>query len=443
MFSLIVGDFLSPDVSRVLKEEFSNETPEQMVFAVHTELGENGVFCGLVTSQEIAQQPDLNFGDHIKDREIHAVSPDVTLYQALSTMNQENLRALPVLNKLNKLVGVITHKGIVQTLAQCEQDYLSELQSLRNQIEEQDERGIAQFATLNKTLLDLSPGGGLDLIEASLLQVGIETLTSLLRVRYGAIGILDESGETHKHLIHTGTTPEIVKSIGRLPEGHGLLGIVTRENATIRLEDITKDPRSVGSPPHHPVMKSLLAVPMSIGDRAYGRIYLSEKFNGLPFSEDEAALVQSFSTSLSKALGESFRVAMLTKEKASQLELASKYKSEFLANMSHELRTPLNNLLILSELLVENKSSHLDVKEVEFAHLIHASGQDLLSLINEILDLSKIESGTVSLNLSAVPFAVVHDQIEDVFRHVTENKKLGFEVTLASDLPSAIITDEM
>ncbi len=130
-------------------------------------------------------------------------------------------------------------------------------------------------------------------------------------------------------------------------------------------------------------------------------------------------------------------------EKASQLELTSKYKSEFLSNMSHELRTPLNSLLILAEHLAANSKSHLDAKEVEFAKLIHVSGNDLLSLINDILDLSKIESGTVSLNLSAVPFAVVHDQIESVFRYVAINKKLDFEVTFANDLPSVIVTDEM
>ena len=130
-------------------------------------------------------------------------------------------------------------------------------------------------------------------------------------------------------------------------------------------------------------------------------------------------------------------------EKASQLELTSKYKSEFLSNMSHELRTPLNSLLILAEHLAANPKSHLDSKEVEFAKLIHVSGNDLLSLINDILDLSKIESGTVSLNLSAVPFAVVHDQIEGVFRHVAESRKLDFELTFASDLPSTIFTDEM
>ena len=130
-------------------------------------------------------------------------------------------------------------------------------------------------------------------------------------------------------------------------------------------------------------------------------------------------------------------------EKAIQLELTSKYKSEFLSNMSHELRTPLNSLLILAQQLSDNSQNHLDSKEVEFAKLIEVSGNDLLLLINEILDLSKIESGTVSLNLSAIPFAEVHDQIESTFHHISKNQKLNFEVSFARDLPAFIVTDEM
>ncbi|MFA5919260.1 MAG: response regulator, partial [Candidatus Nanopelagicaceae bacterium] len=130
-------------------------------------------------------------------------------------------------------------------------------------------------------------------------------------------------------------------------------------------------------------------------------------------------------------------------EKASQLELTSKYKSEFLSNMSHELRTPLNSLLILAEHLAANPKSHLDAKEVEFAKLIHVSGNDLLSLINEILDLSKIESGTVLVDRVSVPIASIQEQIENTFRYVARDRGLDFEITFARDLPSVIVTDEM
>ncbi|MDO8645035.1 MAG: CBS domain-containing protein, partial [Candidatus Planktophila sp.] len=207
---LIVGNCLSPNVSRVLREDFPHETSEQMVFTVFTELGEDGVFCGLVTSQEIAQQPNLNFGNLIKNREIHAVPPDASVFQALNTMIQEKLSALPVLNKLNKLVGVITHQSVIQTLTQCEQDCQSELRNLRIQFEIQEQLAKTRLAQLNKTLEDLTTKQGLDLIEVNLLQLGIEALTTLLQVRYGAIGILDESdesGETHKYFGHTGITP--------------------------------------------------------------------------------------------------------------------------------------------------------------------------------------------------------------------------------------------
>ncbi len=161
-----------------------------------------------------------------------------------------------------------------------------------------------------KALLKLLVGLGLTSDERYLLQVDLEALTNLIRVRYGAIGILnesDESGKTFKYFIHTGITQEIVESIGRVPEGRDLLGAVIRENAVIRLEDLSKDSENSGFPPGHPLMKSLLAVPISYGHHVYGRIYLSEKLNGLPFSEDDEVLVQNFSNSLAKTLDESIR----------------------------------------------------------------------------------------------------------------------------------------
>ena len=158
--------------------------------------------------------------------------------------------------------------------------------------------------------------------------------------------------------------------------------------------------------------------------------------------EDKARLLEEQKAEVETKNREVEQAKAAVEEKASQLALTSKYKSEFLSNMSHELRTPLNSLLILAQQLAENPQSHLDPKEVEFARTIHGSGNDLLALINEILDLSKIESGTVSLDLSAVPFTAVRDQMDRTFRHVAQNRGLGFEITLARDLPPVIITDE-
>jgi len=128
-------------------------------------------------------------------------------------------------------------------------------------------------------------------------------------------------------------------------------------------------------------------------------------------------------------------------EKATQLALSSKYKSEFLANMSHELRTPLNSLLILAQQLSDNPEGNLSSKQVEFAKTIHGSGSDLLTLINDILDLSKIESGTVTLDVSEYRFANLRNYVDRTFRHMAEAKHLGFQVDLAESLPTALMTD--
>jgi signal transduction histidine kinase/DNA-binding response OmpR family regulator/HAMP domain-containing protein len=129
-------------------------------------------------------------------------------------------------------------------------------------------------------------------------------------------------------------------------------------------------------------------------------------------------------------------------EKAEQLALTSKYKSEFLANMSHELRTPLNSLLILSKLLSDNTHGNLNDKQVEFARTINSAGSDLLNLINDILDLSKIESGTVSIEVGEMPMQHLKQHMERTFRQLASDKGLDFRVNFDPKLPETIRTDE-
>jgi len=128
-------------------------------------------------------------------------------------------------------------------------------------------------------------------------------------------------------------------------------------------------------------------------------------------------------------------------EKAKELALTSKYKSEFLANMSHELRTPLNSILVLGQQLSDNPDGNLTPKQVEFSRTIHGAGTDLLNLITDILDLSKIESGTVSVEAEEVFFASLLDTVERPFKHEAENRRLTFEVHTDPLLARSVVTD--
>jgi hypothetical protein len=128
-------------------------------------------------------------------------------------------------------------------------------------------------------------------------------------------------------------------------------------------------------------------------------------------------------------------------EKAEQLALSSKYKSEFLANMSHELRTPLNSLLLLAHLLSDNSDGNLTQKQVEYAHTIYTSGNDLLSLINDILDLAKIESGTMSIELEPTSFTDLRHHLDRTFNQVAQDRNLNFQIHLDESLPRTLYTD--
>jgi HAMP domain-containing protein/signal transduction histidine kinase/DNA-binding response OmpR family regulator len=155
--------------------------------------------------------------------------------------------------------------------------------------------------------------------------------------------------------------------------------------------------------------------------------------------EEKAQLLAEQKTEVETKNREVEQAKAALEEKAEQLALTSKYKSEFLANMSHELRTPLNNLLILAQMLAENADSNLLAKQIKYAETIHSSGTDLLALINDILDLSKIESGKMDVEIGSVRFVDVRDYCSRTFRHVADGKNLELVIDLAENLPPETI----
>ncbi|MEH2323838.1 MAG: response regulator [Nostoc sp.] len=157
--------------------------------------------------------------------------------------------------------------------------------------------------------------------------------------------------------------------------------------------------------------------------------------------EEKAELLEVQNQEVARKNREVERARQSLEEKAEQLELSSKYKSEFLANMSHELRTPLNSLLILARLLADNSLKNLTDKQVEYSRTIYSAGTDLLELINDILDLAKIESGTMSLDIEQIAFADLETSLEQTFRQVAHNRELSFTIERDEKLPPTIYND--
>ncbi|MEU8434454.1 HAMP domain-containing protein [Streptomyces sp. NPDC029216] len=158
--------------------------------------------------------------------------------------------------------------------------------------------------------------------------------------------------------------------------------------------------------------------------------------------EEKAALLASQNRDIEAKNLQIEQARQELEDRARQLSLASTYKSEFLANMSHELRTPLNSLLILAQLLAQNPTRNLTPKQVEYAGIIHSAGSDLLQLINDILDLSKVEAGKMDIHPERVDLPQLLDYVEATFRPMTTQKSLDFTVTTAPDAPADLLTDD-
>ncbi|MCS0637683.1 HAMP domain-containing protein [Streptomyces sp. LP05-1] len=158
--------------------------------------------------------------------------------------------------------------------------------------------------------------------------------------------------------------------------------------------------------------------------------------------EDKAELLAQQNRDIEVKNTEIEEARQVLEERAEQLAVSMRYKSEFLANMSHELRTPLNSLLILAKLLADNADGNLSPKQIEFAETIHGAGSDLLQLINDILDLSKVEAGKMDVSPTRIALVQLVDYVEATFRPLTAEKGLDFSVRVSPELPATLHTDE-
>ncbi|POX37265.1 hybrid sensor histidine kinase/response regulator, partial [Streptomyces sp. Ru73] len=323
------------------------------------------------------------------------------------------------------------------------------------------ESNLTRMAALMQGHRDLMEVAGLILSE----------LTPLMNAQFGVFFLAESgarAGEGLKLIAGYGT--DQAGAGGSLPgagtPGSGLIAQAAREKKRILLTDAPRDYITIKSGLGGAEPASIVIVPILFEGEVLGVIELAS-LSG--FSEVHLAFLDQFAktigVSINTIIANSRTESLLSQsqrltaelrersdelqrsnaaleEKAAQLATASQYKSEFLANMSHELRTPLNSLLILAQLLADNPDGHLSEQDVQFATTIHRSGSDLLQLISDILDLSKIEAGRMDVRPGELPLSTLLDYVRATFRPLTADRGLDFEITVADDVPRELYSDE-
>ncbi|MFJ9035861.1 HAMP domain-containing protein [Streptomyces sp. NPDC102406] len=323
--------------------------------------------------------------------------------------------------------------------------------------------------------------GHRDLMEVA--DLILRELTPLVNAQYGAFFLAEpDEGDTPirtsiptkglAYIAGYGSAAALVVDTGGMPV-HGLVRQAALEKKRILVEEAPPDYIKINSGLGEAAPASVVIIPILFEDKLLGVIELASFSR---FSDVHLAFFDQFVNTIGVAintiiansrteslLGESQRLATQLQERSDELQrqqaelqrsnaeleekaallaTSSQYKSEFLANMSHELRTPLNSLLILARLLSDNPDGHLNDQEVQFATTIHRSGSDLLQLINDILDLSKIEAGRMDVRPKKLPLIKLLDYVHATFRPITLDRGLAFEVAVGEDVPREVFSDE-
>jgi CheY-like chemotaxis protein/signal transduction histidine kinase/HAMP domain-containing protein len=343
---------------------------------------------------------------------------------------------------------------------------------------------LAKFSRMMQGQRDLVPVG----------QMLLSELAPLVNAQHGIVYVVESGeGDIHFQQLATYADPEVGAQRRRYALGEGIVGQAAADRQRLLLEDIPEElihvrgglvsarPRNVIALPvlYEGEVKAVIELASTHQFTASHLAFL-EQLTGsigvvlntieatmrteglLKQSQQLAGELQTQQTELQQTNAELANKARLLaeqnaeverknqeielarralEEKAAELALTSRYKSEFLANMSHELRTPLNSILILGQQLAENADHNLTTRQVEFSKTIHSAGTDLLNLISDILDLSKIESGTVTVEVEDVSFAHLRETLERNFRHEADARKLAFTADFDQHLGRTMTTD--
>lgn len=270
------------------------------------------------------------------------------------------------------------------------------------------EQRVRQLLALNEAAIAITSELELD----NLLQRILDSARELVGCKYAALGVLGSDGYIERFPT-SGISETEREQIGELPRGHGLLGVMLRAGQSLRIPDMSKDPRRIGFPPNHPPMTSLLGVPIFMRGKLVGDLYLTDKHGGPEFSEEDEWLVQLLAIHAATALinaelhEEAQRGRRVAEQEQERLRELENMKDEFLSTAAHELRTPLTTIRMSAGLAFERlqalaETESLDKRIVDLVGLVVEGSERMQALVNDLLDLTRLEQGRSRLDMESL-----------------------------------------